>query len=227
VDFLAPLNVYRYEPRTIEVSALLRPDGEDLLAECRIEAERHLPGSDAPTRTTHFTGLVRLTRSAPEGEHQDPPARQGAEVAADGIYAMYFHGPAYQVIDAAWRAGDRAAAQFASDLPANHAPSDQPTQAVPRQIELCFQAAGLWEVGREGRMALPTHVGRAVVLGTAGEAAEGPLTATAQEGSDGFDCVVTDASGSVLVRLEGYRTVTLPQPLADDVQAPLRTVLAD
>jgi len=29
------------------------------------------------------------------------------------------------------------------------------------------------------------------------------------------------------VRLEGYRTVTLPQPLADDVQAPIRTVMAD
>ena len=152
---------------------------------------------------------------------------QGAEVAADDVYAMYFHGPAYQVIDAAWRDGDRAAAQFASDLPANHTPSDQPTQAAPRLIELCFQAAGLWEVGREGRMALPTHVTRAVVLGSAGEAAEGPLTVTAQQGPEGFDCIVTDAAGAVLVRLEGYRTVTLPQPLADDVQAPIRTVMAD
>ena len=227
VDFHAPLKFYRDEPRTIEISALVRPDGEDLLAECRIEAERHLPGSDAPTRTTHFTGLVRLTRSAPDGEHQDPPVRAGAEVAADDVYAMYFHGPAYQVIDAAWRDGDRAAAQFASDLPANHTPSDQPTQAAPRLIELCFQAAGLWEVGREGRMALPTHVTRAVVLGSAGEAAEGPLTVTAQQGPEGFDCIVTDAAGAVLVRLEGYRTVTLPQPLADDVQAPIRTVMAD
>ena len=174
MDFHAPLKFYRDEPRTIEISALVRPDGEDLLAECRIEAERHLPGSDAPTRTTHFTGLVRLTRSAPDGEHQDPPVREGAEVAADDVYAMYFHGPAYQVIDAAWRDGDRAAAQFASELPANHAPSDQPTQAAPRLIELCFQAAGLWEVGREGRMALPTHVTRAVVLGVRRRGRRGP-----------------------------------------------------
>jgi NAD(P)-dependent dehydrogenase (short-subunit alcohol dehydrogenase family) len=227
VDFLAPLKFYRDEPRTIEITALVRPDGEDLLAECRVEAERQLPGSDTPTRTTHFTGLVRLTRSAPDGEHQDPPAREGAEVAADDIYAAFFHGPAYQVIDAAWRAGDRPAALFAADLPANHVPSDQPTQAAPRLIELCFQTAGLWEMGREGRMALPTHVTRAVVLGSAGEAADGPLTVTAQQGPEGFDCTVTDPSGSVLVRLEGYRTVTLPQPLADDVQAPIRTVMAD
>ena len=123
--------------------------------------------------------------------------------------------------------GTAPAALFASDLPANHTPSDQPTQAAPRLIELCFQVAGLWEVGREGRMALPTHVTRAVVLGSAGEVAEGPLTVTAQQGSEGFDCIVTDAAGAVLVRLEGYRTVTLPQPLADDVQAPIRTVMAD
>ena len=44
-------------------------------------------------------------------------------------------------------------------------------------------------------MALPTHVTRAVVLGSAGEAAEGPLTVTAQQGPDGFDCIVTDRRG--------------------------------
>ncbi len=227
VDFHAALKFFRDEPRTIEITALVRPDGDDLLAECRIEAERQLPGSDAPTRTTHFTGLVRLTRSAPDGEHQDPPVRQGDEVSGDDIYAAFFHGPAYQVIDTAWRDGDRPAGLLASDLPANHTPSDQPTQAAPRLIELCFQVAGLWEIGREGRMALPTHVTRAVVLGSAGEASEGPLMVTAQQGPDGFDCVVTDAAGSVLVRLEGYRTVTLPQPLPDDVQAPIRAVMAD
>ena len=45
-------------------------------------------------------------------------------------------------------------------------------------------------------MALPTHVTRAVVLGSTGEAAEGPLTVTAQQGPEGFDCIVTDAAGA-------------------------------
>jgi hypothetical protein len=226
VDFHAPLKFYRDEPRTLQISALLHPDGEDLLAECRIEAERQLPGSDAPTRTTHFTGRVRLSRTAPEAGHEDPPAREGAEVSADEVYQMYFHGPAYQVVEAAWRDGQRSAAQFAQDLPANHSPADQPTQAAPRLIELCFQAAGLWEAGRDGRLALPTHVTRAVVLGDAGEAAAGPVTVTATQGPDGFDCVVTDASGTVSVRLEGYRTVALPQPLEDEVRAPISAVMS-
>ncbi len=226
-EFLAPLKFYRDEPRTLTISALVHPDGEDLLAECRVQAERQLPGSETPTRTTHFTGRVRLTRSQPAAQHADPPVREGAEVTADDVYAVYFHGPAYQVVGAAWRDGDRSAAQFASDLPANHTPSEQPTQAAPRLIELCLQAAGLWEAGRDGRMALPTHVTRAVVLPAAAEAAEGPLTVTAQQGPAGFDCIVTDASGSVLVRVEGYRTIEFPQPLPDEVRAPIRAVMAD
>ena len=45
VDFLAPVKFYRDEPRTLTVTALLRPDGADLLAECRLSAERTVPGT--------------------------------------------------------------------------------------------------------------------------------------------------------------------------------------
>jgi hypothetical protein len=227
VDFAAPLKFYRDEPRAIELVALLHPDGADLVAECRIEAERQLPGSDVPARTVHFTGRVRLSRTGPQGEQVEPPAREGAEASADDVYRMYFHGPAYQVVSSAWRAGDAAAAAFASDLPANHSPSDLPLQAAPRLIELCFQAAGLWEAGREGRLALPTHVTRAVVLGDGEQPAEGPFVVTARPTPDGFDCIVADAAGTVAVRLEGYRTIALPQDLPEDQQGPLRVVMAD
>ena len=227
VDFHAPLKFYRDEPRTLEITALVHPDGEDLLAECRIEAERQLPGSERPTRTTHFTGRVRLSRSQPDGEHREPPTREGAEVAADDVYRMYFHGPAYQVVGSAWRSGDAASAQFAADLPANHVPDDPSTQAGPRLIELCFQTAGLWEAGRDGRLALPTHVDR-VILGSSTAEPGGPdesLVATATQADTGFDCVVTDPAGAVAVRVEGYRTIALPQPLPDEVRAPIQAVM--
>ena len=60
VDFRAPLKFYRDEPRTLTITALLRPDGDDLVAECRLSAERRLPGSEQPQQTLHFTGSVRL-----------------------------------------------------------------------------------------------------------------------------------------------------------------------
>ena len=152
------------------------------------------------------------------------PARQGEELTPDDVYRFYFHGPAYQVVSSAWRVDDAAVAQMASDLPPNNQPADVATQAQPRVIELCLQTAGLWESGREGRMALPTHVDRAVIFPRS--SGEG-LVATAREVGDGFDCVVTDASGTVVVRLEGYRTIVVPQPLDEDVLAPMRRVMAD
>jgi NAD(P)-dependent dehydrogenase (short-subunit alcohol dehydrogenase family) len=228
VDFIAPLKYYRDEPRTLEIIALTRPKGDELVAECRVEAERQLPGQDAPTRTTHFTGRVRLTRESPQGEQVAPPERQGPQIGPDDVYRMYFHGPAYQVVAAGWRADGGAAAEFAGDVPANHVPAEQPLQAAPRLIELCFQAAGLWEAGTEGRLALPTHADRVVVLSPGAEAALGEgggLVATARHGEHGFDCLVTDAEGHVAVRLEGYRTVAL-QPLAEDLQAPFAAAMS-
>ena len=65
VDFRAPLKFYRDEPRTLTVTALLRPDGDDLLAECRLSADRSVPGTDQPQPTVHFTGSVRLTSDPP------------------------------------------------------------------------------------------------------------------------------------------------------------------
>ena len=49
---------------------------------------------------------------------------------------------------------------MAKGLPANHIPSELPTLMAPRLIELCFQTAGVWEMGVQGRMGLPQHVDR-------------------------------------------------------------------
>ena len=65
VDFRAPLKFYRDEPRTLTITALLRPDGDDLVAECRLSAERKVPGAEQPQQTVHFTGSVRLTAEPP------------------------------------------------------------------------------------------------------------------------------------------------------------------
>jgi NAD(P)-dependent dehydrogenase (short-subunit alcohol dehydrogenase family) len=232
VDFLTPVKFYRDEPRTLAISALIRPDGPDLLAECRLEAERLLPGSDTPQRTVHFTGSVRL--SAQRAARQDGPAMKRAADAgviepAD-VYRLYFHGPAYQVVAEAWRDDGAAVGRFAEDLPADRVPADAATLLQPRLEELCFQVAGLWEAGREGRLALPAHVDRLSVLDdlATGES-RGGVVALARPvgGAPGcFDCEVRDADGRVLLRLDGYRTVPLPGQLPDGVRLALRAVMA-
>jgi acyl transferase domain-containing protein/NADP-dependent 3-hydroxy acid dehydrogenase YdfG len=221
VDFRAPVKFYRDEPRTLRVTALLRPAGTEMVAECRLSAERTLPGGEVQ-RTVHFTGSVRLAAQPYEPGHDDGEVGpRSPELTPDEVYRLYFHGPAYRVVGSAWRQGDGAAARFADALPDQ---AGEPTVTGPRLVELCFQTAGLWEAGREGRLALPAHVD-AVRLGA--EPAERPgLLATARpDGRGGFDCVVRDEDGAVVLRVGGYRTVPMPDPVPDEVCAPFRSVM--
>jgi hypothetical protein len=137
------------------------------------------------------------------------------------VYAFYFHGPAYQVVASAWRAGDEAVAALAAALTEQHQPPGAPLATAPRLVELCFQAAGLWEAGLEGRLALPSHVGSARVLRDPAKA-KGALHALARPSAPGcFDCLVIDSAGQVIVRVDGYRSIPLPSPIPAAVAADL------
>ena len=137
-----------------------------------------------------------------------------AIVQAAQIYRIYFHGPAYQVLERAWWDGTRMIGEMAAGLPGNHQPSDRPTLMAPRLIELCFQTAGLWEMGAHSRMGLPQHVHEVSWL-RAPQSAEGRLYAVVtphpEQGS--FDAEVVDATGNRYVRLGGYSTAALPDGL--------------
>jgi hypothetical protein len=114
--------------------------------------------------------------------------------------------------------------ELAPDLPPDHEPPGQPLEMAPRLIELCFQTAGVYELGTAGRMALPTHVDR--VSSYPGDGS-GPLRAVVRPRDDdrGIDADVVDDAGRVRVRLEGYRTIELPGAAAGDVLEPLRAAM--
>jgi hypothetical protein len=125
------------------------------------------------------------------------------------------------VVGSAWRAGDQAVAALAEGLPAHHQPPGAPLATAPRLVELCFQAAGLWEAALEGRLALPAHVGSARVLRDPAKA-KGALHALARPSAPGrFDCLVVDSAGQVIVRLDAYQSIPLPSPIAAAVAADL------
>ncbi|MGZ4528841.1 MAG: SDR family NAD(P)-dependent oxidoreductase [Mycobacterium sp.] len=226
VDFLAPLKFYRDEPRTVTVTALVRPDGDDLVAECRLSAERTLPGTDQPQRTVHFTGSVRLTAHPPAlaDGGVDRGADSGGEVpelTPEQVYRLYFHGPAYRVVGSAWKCDDGAAARFAAELPKQ---TDEPVLIGPRLVELCFQTAGLLEAGTEGVLALPLHVDAVHLNGTPTER-DGLVAGVRPDGQGGFTCVVHDDEGGLVLRVDGYRTVPLPESPPADIVAPIRSVM--
>ena len=100
---------------------------------------------------------------------------------------------------------------MANSLPSNHYPAELPTLMAPRLIELCFQAAGIWEMGIQGRLGLPQHIDRVSLL-RAPELAESSLYAevTPHPERGTFDAEVLDAAGNRYVQLNGYRTIAVP-----------------
>jgi acyl transferase domain-containing protein/NAD(P)-dependent dehydrogenase (short-subunit alcohol dehydrogenase family)/acyl carrier protein len=226
VELLAPFKFYRDQPRTLELRALVRDGGDGTLAaECELVGRRTLPGQ-GEQETRHFTGRARLARQAPAAPPAvTAPGDGGEGVDHDAVYRVYFHGPAYQVLDSAWRDDGHIVGRLADALPADHEPAESPIEFVPRLIELCFQTAGVWELGTAGRMALPTRVERAVRYADAD--APGALWAvvTPRDGGDAVDAEVVDESGRVRVRLEGYRTIELPGGVDADALAPIRAAM--
>jgi hypothetical protein len=217
VNFLAPVKFYRSEPRTLTIASVFHDRRDGVVANCELIGTRTLPNQREPQRTTHFTGKVRLMPHTPEpggGNLFKTPS--GTAVEADVIYRLYFHGPAYQVLERAWWDGERVVGQFANALPVNHQPADYPLYASPRLIELCFQTAGIWEMGVQGRMGLPQHIDHISFFGVPNPA-QGPLysVVTPHPASGTFDAEIVDAKGKQYIRVTGYRTVAL----ADSVNA--------
>ncbi len=227
VDFLAPFKFFRDESREIVVTAQLVPgDDGEITAHCALIGQRILANQPEPQTTVHFTGAVRLRQGDGAADLGSAPVPDDGdvEVEADDIYRIYFHGPAYQVLDEAWIAGTQMCGEWDDDVPAATDPADARLVTAPRWLELCFQTAGVWEIGTSGEMALPNRIDH-VEFGQPETTIDGAVAvvdpATGDDGA-GHDAVVVDADGNVLVRMTGYRTIRLPGALDDDLVAPLR-----
>ncbi|MDJ0925092.1 MAG: SDR family NAD(P)-dependent oxidoreductase [Acidimicrobiia bacterium] len=226
IDFLAPFKFYRNEPRTVTVHATFSKQDGELLAHCKLIGSRTLANQTEPQVTVHFTGKVRLAPEAPAVTTAEPPPDAEQPLESGPIYEIYFHGPAYQVIDRVATADGSVVGTMAAELPPNHVPGEQTLATTPRLTELAFQTAGVWEIATEGTMALPLHIDKVVYAGNP-EAAQGRLHAIVRPQGDGaFDAVVTDESGTGFVSMTGYRTVQLPAPLAAAAATQLREAIA-
>ncbi|HXZ42555.1 MAG TPA: SDR family NAD(P)-dependent oxidoreductase, partial [Terriglobales bacterium] len=213
VNFLAPFKFYRNEPRALTTEAIIYPRGDALVADCRLIGRRPLPNQTEPQVTTHFTGRVRLAKQAPGVL---PTLRfgtpTGTVIEAADIYRLYFHGPAYQVLERAWWDGKRIVGLMAKGLRNNHHPAELSTLIAPRLIELCFQTAGIWEMGVQGRMGLPQHIDSVSLFLGEPDPNQVRLYAvvTPDPARCSFDAEVVDMAGNRYLRLLGYRTVAIP-----------------
>jgi NAD(P)-dependent dehydrogenase (short-subunit alcohol dehydrogenase family) len=213
--FERPFKFYRQQPQTLRLSAAIHPlpDG-DLLAHTTLcsRAPRPKPGLPAEERV-HFVAEVRLSRSmasAPTATPRLPPS--GEPLSREALYQVYFHGPAYQVLEEAYVEADRAVGLLAANLPPDTEPVDAAARMAPRLIELCFQTAGAWEIKTKGRLALPLSFGSVKVYPRPDTTPASRLWAVVETRNQGesFWAQVVDEAGNVYVQLDDYRTVSLP-----------------
>jgi hypothetical protein len=206
-EFDKPFKFYRGEPATFRLSLWATPVGGELIAHGRLTS-RIQPRPELPAvEKEHFRARVRMGRRPPETAQADPPGAAALDVGPDRIYGVYFHGPSYRVLEGARVEADASVGLMARGLPPDIAPASAPTLLEPRLLELCFQTAGLWELVREGRLALPQRLRSVRPRARAGEAS-GRTWAIARHQHDGaFTVQVVDETGRVLLEVDGYRTV--------------------
>jgi hypothetical protein len=200
------------KPATLLLSARGVPgDGTEAAFESVLRSEVRPKPELPPVSARHFSARVVLGE-APEAVPVPfaPPAHDAAwPIDRDAIYRIYFHGPAYQVLRGVRLNGDEALGEMSSELPPNAAPASAASLAAPRLVELCFQTAGIWELSRFHRLALPSSVERVRVFRGEEEANGRRLFAlvAARDAGESFDARVVDEEGRVFVEVTGYRTV--------------------
>jgi Polyketide synthase dehydratase len=115
---------------------------------------------------------------------------------------------------------------LAKNLPSNHHPSELPILMEPRLIELCFQTAGLWEIGAQDRMGLPHHVQCVSSAKVPDSHVRLYAVVTPDPAHGTFDAEVVDEDGRRYVHLGGYRTIAMPSAVNADHVKTLHAMLS-
>jgi malonyl CoA-acyl carrier protein transacylase len=225
IQFQAPFKFYHNQPRRVTWRARAVRGEQGLIVGVTLEStptqKNHLA---EPIQ--HFSGKVYLQPvDVPvDAPMVQPPQWGGAyTVQASDIYRLYFHGPAFQVLDGVQRSGDHVLGLMRSGLPPM---TNQPDAMMtsPLLLELVMQTAGIWEAGATGVLALPSFIKKMVyhrlhILNV-------PIFADVvhsftPQGGLCFDARVVDGEGRLYLELEDYRTSALPYSLEPGLLAPI------
>jgi hypothetical protein len=219
VQMLGAFKFFRMEPRTLFVSAVVTAvSGGELVARATLRSVTRPTKEGLPSQVKeHFIADVRLQRNAPSVEKVtfEPPSTACLETSREDIYKLFFHGPAYQVLESAGVRQVEAVGVLPDTLPpdlAHREPNGHASLMAPRLIESIFQAAAFWNVRQKGAMAFPLGVGSVTTYRNPESASDKRLYAVVSTPDDGqtFDGRVVDDQGDVYVELRGYRTVARP-----------------
>jgi len=229
IRFLTPFKFYRNEPRHITWIALPERTRNGLRVSIRLESinPSRLVHDQPPM--LHFTGNVYLTpaHQASQTLVAAPPKWNGRYTLPENeIYKLYFHGPAFQVLEGVQKDKDGLLGKLSTSLPPF---TSQPVWlgTNPILIELCLQTAGIYEIGKTGALSLPQsiHKVRFYRRETNGVPIFAQIQAVQTEDGLQFNSRVIDEKGRIYLELLEYRTSTLPSQIEKPLLAPLERLL--
>ena len=227
IQFLAPFKFYRDQKRQITWKAQGVREASGLVVYVTLESTS-VSKVKKDEKLLHFSGKVNL---CPVGvglsvsKVKPPHWNGGRTISAEDIYKLYFHGPAFQVLEGVQMVDGRVLGKLRSNLPPIMTGENSPI--TPVLIELCLQTAGVWEIGRTGALALPQSI-RQIKLYEAGKNGAPIFAEVAPvEGKDGlsFRARVVDGNGQLFLELEDYRTSALDYTMEAALIKPLKDVV--
>lgn len=231
IQFLTPFKFYRNEPRHIIWKAMPERSKDGLKVSIRLESINTSRLLQDQKPVLHFTGRVVLktTYMANQALVAAPPKWNGRYTLTDDqIYKLYFHGPAFQVLEGVQKDKNGLLGKLSTKLPPF---TSKPVwlDTNPVLIELCLQTAGIYEISKTGALSLPQSINK--VRFYRHETNGVPIYAQVQaiQTEDGlqFNSRVIDEKGRIYLELTDYRTSTLPSNIDKPLLAPLAKLLLD
>jgi hypothetical protein len=229
IQFLTPFKFYRNEARRITWKAQVVYEQDGLVAYVTLESDLARVNNRSD-HMLHFSGEVHLipANTPLEKPKSKAPHWNGSyTLQAEDIYKLYFHGPAFQVLEGVQKNGETVLGKLNKQIPPLME-SDKKLVSVPILVELCLQTAGVWDIGKDGSLSLPQSIGALrlfenKVNGLAIFAEVQPVTD--DNGKRYFNARVIDSKGQIYLEIDQYRTSPLPYGVEKELLTPIETLI--
>jgi malonyl CoA-acyl carrier protein transacylase len=233
VHFKQPLKFYRNEPRQVLWKVNITRQDDTLVAHVSMQSVMKTRLGETKV-LDHFSGQVHLAQEAFLRQVQPsnviiPSQASQPEVAANDIYQLYFHGPSFQVLQGVSQQNNLllGRCQF---TPQEEVRRLLDAASQPLLVESCFQTAGVWDIGCEGRFSLPQSIGS---LSLYPNSVNGNQIYTCvkprqhDNNQVSFDAYVVDDQGNIFLEMQDYQTSPLTTELGETSLKPFKAVFED
>jgi len=229
IQFLTPFKFYRDEARRITWKAQVIHEINGLVARVTLESDL-ARAHNRSDHMIHFSGKVHLV---PSKQPMEKPAVKAPHwngsytLQAEDIYKLYFHGPAFQVLEGVQRNGDHVLGKLNKEIPPL-TQKEKSLVSVPILVELCLQTAGVWDIGTSNSLSLPRSIGALQIFENKVNGV--PIFAEVEpvSGDNGeryFNARVVDADGQVYLEIRQYRTSPMPYNLSEELLSPIKALV--